>query len=185
MNEIIIQLMNAIQNIENRYFERNEREFAYELYHQMRMNKYPDNVEITCETGKKRFNFYDDIFRDNIIYRNFFRENQAIPNFVYRVPDLLIHEYDNRNQQLIAVEIKRKPSETTVLRDLSKLVAYCRGNLRYQKGVLIIFRYGENINFNRREIREILIRYPEIEIWIIRTNPISIEIICSTNLNLL
>ena len=184
MEAIINELESAIESIESKYFSRQERDFAYELYHQMRLRELPNQVEVTCETGKKRFNYGDKVFSNRIICENFFKNNPNVPDFIYRVPDLLIHEYKNREQQLIAVEIKKNPSNNEILRDLSKLTAYCYGNLNYKKGILMLFKYNRNTIKEYKQIKELLKQYEKIEIWII-TPEKKIDIICSNNINVI
>lgn len=85
-------LKNALKSIEPKYSHRNEKEFQFELYHQLRKLQLPPRTEVTCETGKKRFSFNDEVLNDSLIKKHFFRDeiNPNIP--IHRYPDLLIHE---------------------------------------------------------------------------------------------
>lgn len=167
-------LKEAIAEINEKYFFRGERDFAYEFYHQVRKKKLPKNVEVTCETSKKRFSVSDPVFENKIILKNFFRQ---IPNScrnIYRYPDLLIHEYENRKNQLVAVEIKKSPNRNIILKDLAKLAVYCHGSLDYKKGILIIIE-PPNVNLLEvPDIRKLLEEFQRIEIWIIQPNEIKI-----------
>ncbi|WP_445716523.1 hypothetical protein [Flavobacterium sp.] len=162
------ELSNAINKIENVYFERNERDFAYELYHQLKHSPLPKNIEITCETSKNRFSFDDKILDSKLIRKYFFRDEINQDRKIYRYPDLLIHEYHTRDHQLLAIEIKRTYTITTLLRDLSKLVVYCYGKLKYQKAVMIIVNPRIDQIMEIPQVKELLIAFPLVEIWIVR-----------------
>jgi hypothetical protein len=160
-------LKTAIKKIERYYFERKERDFAYELYHQLRLIKLPLNTEVTCEHPKTRFTFGDAVFNEPLIRKNFFSYEINENNRICRYPDLLIHEFDNRKKQLIAIEIKRGGVANQIKKDLAKLIVYCRGRLKYQKGVLIIIHPRQDIDqiIEVPNIHEMLRKYPEVEIW--------------------
>ena len=173
----------ALSNINTKYFERNERDFSYELYHQIRILKLPKETEVTCESSKKRFSINDTILNNKLIKRCFFSNGINENSRIYRYPDLLIHEYDNMNQQLIAVEIKKRVDPTLIKRDLAKLVVYCKGLLNYKSGVLIIINPNDISRIiEMPDIREMLKLYPEVQIWIAKPNK-PIEIICKETLN--
>ncbi len=178
METIIEQIKNAVGKIEEKYFCRNERDFAYELYYQLRQNIYPDNVEVTCETSKKRFSITDKIFDNKLIKQNFFREFPNDNRPIYRYPDLLVHEYHTRDKQLLALEIKKRYRTVDIQRDIAKLIVYCKGSLKYKKGILILIDTPPRNIIEIPDIRRMLEIYPEIEIWIVRPNRI-LEIICS------
>ena len=78
MKEVSLQLKEVIKTVDNIYFSRNERDFAYKLYSKMRlMLILPPNVEITPESTKKRFDVNDDILQmENT--RNFFSDKKTI-----------------------------------------------------------------------------------------------------------
>jgi len=46
---IMDNLLTAISKIDEKYYHRHERDFAYEFYHQLRILKWPKNVEVSCE----------------------------------------------------------------------------------------------------------------------------------------
>lgn len=163
------QVKEAIQKMESKYFERGERDFSYELYHQLRSMKIEEPVEVTCETGKaKSLSLRDSIFNNELIRQYFFTENNN-DNFTYRrIPDLLFHEYYTRDHQLLAVEIKKTISQINVLKDLAKLAVYCHGRLKYKNGVLILINADENRVRNFPQVRNFLTQFPELEIWIVR-----------------
>lgn len=159
-------LSRAIESIQPKYFERKERDFSYELYHQFRLLNLKNDIEVTAETPKSNL-FGNQISVENEELRNLLNSNGIRHEAVTRVPDIIIHEYENLNQQLLAIEIKKSASINQVKRDLAKLIAYCRGRLMYKNGVLILINPRNNINriFEVPEIREMLRNYPEIEIW--------------------
>jgi hypothetical protein len=163
----MINILNAaIKNMDPKYFERKERDFSYELYHQIRLQKLPLDTEITCEHPKRRFSHSDTILEDPLVRRYFFADEIDESKKIFRYPDLLIHEFENRNQQLLAVEIKKQFNESQIKRDLAKLIVYCRGRLRYKNGVLIITQQANTRRIIEvRDIREMLRKYPEVEIW--------------------
>lgn len=159
----------SIRKIENKYFNRNERDFSYELYHQLRCEEIKYDFEITCETPKS-VAIPNSLMQNAFFVKHFFqRQNFDLENDQFsRTPDLLFHNYQNRNHQLIAVEIK--PLSTTftkIYKDLAKLMFYVKCSLKYKKAVLLLFgnNDGEGI-LEIPEIRKVLLDFPEIEIWI-------------------
>ncbi len=181
MNELLKdEIINIIKNIPINYFNRRERDFAYELYAQLRSNlKLPKNIEVTSETYKTIY------FDDNQFYLPLIGNimNQQINK--KRYPDLVIHQYDsiNPNNQLFAFEIKMRINIPDIIKDLKKLVMYCLGNLQYQKGILILSRNNniDRIKMNEN-IRNILKEIKQIEIWNINSNK-EISIINYQNVN--
>ncbi len=172
-------LLTAISRIDEKYYHRHERDFAYEFYHQLRILKWPKNVEVTCETPKKRFSYRDPILMDTLVRQCFFNDEVNENRTIHRYPDILIHEYENRNQQLVAVEIKKQYSADSITRDLAKLAVYCKGRLKYKRGILIVINPNRNFNriLERPEVKTLLQDFPEIQIWIARPG-IQLEIIC-------
>lgn len=178
MKKILQELKFAIKNIDVKYFERNERDFAYELYHQMKLAiKLPPKVEITSESTKRRFNIGEDILKLKTIKKYFFNSNNNSSNIILRFPDLLIHEFDTRDNQLLAVEVKKSSNSNLILRDLAKLVVYCKGQLVFKKGILILVNPSNRNFIEVPSIKEMLKNFPEVEIWIAKPNE-PIEVIC-------
>lgn len=180
MKDVKNILKEAINSIQIKYLERNERDFAYELYSKLKSIDFGENIEVTSESTKKRFSINDKIFENPLVRRYFFNNNNLIPQNIHKYPDLLIHEYDNRNNQLLAIEIKKRISIQLILKDLAKLIVYCKGNLKYKKGILVLVN-PNNLRQNLIEVPEIkklIIDYPEIEIWIVKPNG-NLEIINS------
>ncbi len=174
-------LKEAIKSIDQKYFHRNEKDFQFELYHQLKKLNLPPRTEVTCETVKKRFSYNDNVLDDPIIKKHFFRD-EINPNIkIHRYPDLLIHEYDTRDNQFLAIEIKKTYSPQSIKKDLAKLAVYCAGKLKFKKGIMIILSPRRNSIVEIPEVPEILINFPMIEIWIL--NRSDIEVINSTSLN--
>jgi hypothetical protein len=182
MEDISQLVQEALSNIEEKYFRRTERDFAYELYHQMRItwHGFPFEIETTGESKVKHLNGADMIFQHPLINQHFIL-GETLPSFIRKFPDFLIHEFDTRNHQLVALEIKRTFNPNSILKDLAKLIVYCRGNLSYQKGIFILINPRRNV-LEIPNVREMLLEFPEIEIWIARPNT-NIEIINSNNIN--
>lgn len=180
MENIIEHLKKSIKLIEYRYLIRNERDFNYELYHQMRQYKYQMNVEVSCESVKKRFSFNDEILQDELIKSCFYRNNQIINRNIIRYPDLLVHEFNSLNHQYITIEIKKNFNPELIARDLAKLAVYCYGRLQYKKGIFILINPRGNV-LEVPNVKELLKRFPKIEIWIVRPDK-NLEIINSTTI---
>lgn len=182
MNVIEI-LKNALNVIDDRYYNRNERDFSYELYYQLRNHNFPLNIEVSCETRKQQFSFDDKVFSNPLIRKYFFGSNKNPNRNIWRFPDLLIHQYDNKDNQQLAIEIKRgrNLSNTSILKDLAKLIVYCRGRLNYKQGIFIVIAPVINIvRIPNEKTKELLHKHPEIEIWVVK--PSNIQIINSITL---
>lgn len=165
-------LETSISKIDERYFDRNERDFSYELYYNMRKLAYPPMIEVSCETSKNRFSYNDEIFMDNLIKKCFFG-NDFENTRINRYPDLIVHQYGTLSHQHLAIEIKKRINNSLVLRDLAKLVVYCRGSLNYKKGILIIIKPLRNI-IDIPNVKKLLMQYPEIEIWVVKPRNIQV-----------
>ncbi len=174
------ELKNIIKDVNQVYFNRNERDFAYELYHQIRLLKLPPKVEVTCETNKRRFNYSDKVINDPLIRKSFFSDEVNENIRIHRYPDLLIHEYDTLKNQLIAIEIKRNFTNASLKRDIAKLAVYCYGNLKYQNGIMILVNPNRNAIQDIPDIKELLKKYSLVEIWIVK--PGILEVINSSNI---
>ena len=94
---------------------------------------------------------------------------------------MLINEYKTRDYQLLAIEIKRTINRQNVLRDLAKLAVYCKGGLKYKKGILILVNANENRVRQFPHVNRFLTEFPELEIWIVRHGQPPI-IICRDNI---
>ncbi len=157
MKIITERIKTAISHIDSKYFVRNERDFAYEFYYQLRLISYHEKINMICETEKNRFNNG---------YR--FSKSQVAPENTCRVPDILIHYYDNRKQQLIALEIKMHPTISQLLKAFAKLAVYNKGKLRYQKSILILFYFDKNKLIEILSSTELLKNH--VEVWILKPN---------------
>lgn len=185
IEKIIVNKDNALENLEKSikkidaiYLKRNERDFSYELYHQIRKLNFGKNFGVTSETVKKTFlqvsgetskniiNESDEIFKDKLIKEHFFKKGSKV-NSNRRFPDLLLHDYHNKNNQILAIEIKRNNLKAGILRDLSKLVVYCYGNLVYENGILLLVNPKNEKTIENKDVNTILKNYPKIQIWIV------------------
>lgn len=174
-------LKETIKKINIEYLHRNERAFTYELYHQLRLMELPNKTEVTCETKKNQFHT-TDVEKFNPIIKKYFYNNEEIINLkIYKYPDLLIHEYLTINNQLLAIEVKKRFNPNSFVKDLAKLAAYCTGRLKYKNGIMIILSPRRDSIVEIPEVPEILINFPMIEIWIL--NELNIEVINSLSLN--
>jgi hypothetical protein len=191
MEKYVKILKQVISKMDERYFKRGERDFAYELYHQIRILTSADTSpeirkknsfkENKIETGPEiTKNSVTEQVKDNKILQKYFFKGKSIANR-FLIPDLVIHEYSNNENQHLCVEIKKKAIKADIIRDLSKLAIYCKGYLNYKKGVLLLLSGNSDRIKNYVEIKEILNEFPELEIWIVRPKELPV-IICNTNI---
>ncbi len=162
-------LKSALGKINQKYFNRGEREFCAELYHQLRiLLEKQKNIEVTTETIKTQISYTDNIFNDPKIRDYFFNPKNKFSDKIRRQPDILIHDYNTANNQELIIEVKKNHNTTLIKSDLSKLIVYCCGRLNYKKGILILLNTSnqtiDNIR-NNREIDSLLTQYTKVEIW--------------------
>lgn len=161
-----LKLKNALLSIAPEYFkvpsvEKKykilERTFAYELYHQLRLQYLGSENYVHGELSKGS-RFFPSRAEKNLY------------------PDLIIHKIDGYPfQNKLAIEIKTGPnlSSTELIRDLGKLKSFTRQgrtNLRYEIGIMLIvnLNYEEYLASRRKKTKiEIakLMRNDRIEIW--------------------
>lgn len=171
-------LLKALRLINVIYFQRNERDFTYELYHQLRGLEL--DIDVTSETPKGTYRITEKLIKNSFFKKYFFRtENYDLQiNNINRTPDLLFHEYENKSRQLLACEIKPLSKKNELIyKDISKLLYYTNSNLRYKYGVLILFTQNDNdrkLNQLKNKYQKVLIEFPQIEIWIVYPNRIHI-----------
>ncbi len=172
------ELIKALKSIDVIYLQRNERDFTYELYHQLRKLKL--NIDVTAETPKRPFRVPSELIK-NLFFQNYFfsfKNFNLVDNHFSRTPDLLLHEYENKNRQIFAFEIKPlSKNNELIYKDISKLLFYTNSSLRYQCGILILFSPNDNdrkINQLKNKYQKVLIEFPQIEIWIVYPNRIHI-----------
>jgi len=164
-------LISAIQAIDEKYFLRHERDFTYELYHKLREINL--DIDITAETPKNSYKIPKNLVQ-NSTFKNFFFSSENFDmerNNYNRTPDLLFHEFDNKNKQLLACEIKPLNKRNNLIyKDLAKLLYYTESSLRYEIGILILFAPNQNerkFEQLKSAYKNILINFPDIEIWIV------------------
>ncbi|NDA62832.1 MAG: hypothetical protein EBX50_12430 [Chitinophagia bacterium] len=178
MTEYKEELIKALKSIDGIYFQRNERDFSYEFYHQLRCIKL--DIDITSETPKYTYRIKEKLIKNSFFIKYFFRnENSNAPLYTYnRRPDLLFHEYENKNRQILACEIKPlSKNNELICKDISKLLYYTNSDLSYKYGVLILFTQNDNdrkLNQLKNKYQKVLIEFPQIEIWIAYPNRIHI-----------
>lgn len=179
MEQFRLNLISAIKSIDCVYFQRHERDFSYELYHQLRILKL--NIDVTSETPKSSYRIPKKLLSTPFFKNYFFKtENYDLMRNNYnRTPDLLLHEYATRNRQLFALEIKPlTQSVKLIFADLAKLLYYTESNLKFKKGILILFSSQENkikLLKLKHIYQEVLVNFPDIEIWIVYPNRVHIE----------
>lgn len=178
MEQFRLNLISAIKSIDCVYFQRHERDFSYELYHQLRILKL--NIDVTSETPKSSYRIPEKLLSTPFFKNYFFKtENYDLMRNNYnRTPDLLLHEYATRNRQLFALEIKPlTQSVKLIFADLAKLLYYTESNLKFKKGILILFSSQENqikLLKLKHIYQEVLVNFPDIEIWIVYPNRVHI-----------
>jgi hypothetical protein len=164
------QLILAIKSIDEKHFRRNERDFSYELYHKLRVLDL--DIDVTAETPKGSHRIPAKLMPHKFFKKHFFiSENYDVINNNYnRTPDLLFHQYGNRDKQLLACEIKPVfQANRLICKDLAKLLYYTESNLRYQKGILILFSTDgpeRKLTQLKAIFEQSLLNFPKIEVWI-------------------
>lgn len=171
-------LLKALRLINVIYLQRNERDFTYELYHQLRGLEL--DIDVTSETPKGTYRITEKLIKNSFFKKYFFRtENYDLQiNNINRTPDLLFHEYENKYRQILACEIKPlSKNNELIYKDISKLLYYTNSNLKYKYGVLLLFSPNDNdlkLNQLKNKYQKVLIEFPQIEIWIVYPDRIHI-----------
>lgn len=135
----------------------NERAFAFELYHQLRLIYNGCNYYVNGEL-RKGLTFLPNYQLENTL-----------------IPDLVVHRHETNDENIIAVEIKSDPNVTgtELIEDLKKLEIYTRpwpGYFDYKIGILLVtnchFRtkLTNMRSVNREKLIELL-NYHRIAIW--------------------
>jgi len=165
-DEHLTKFKTALLNVAPEYFKipaiqgqihLNERAFAFELYHQLRLVYAGHNWYINGEL-RKGLTFLPSYQLDNTL-----------------IPDLVVHHHTTTDNNIIAIEIKSNPKVTgyEVINDLEKLEIYTRPGedcLNYQIGILLITNCDFMKKFlnmriqNRTRIIELL-NFHRIAIW--------------------
>jgi hypothetical protein len=97
-----------------------ERVFAYEFYHQLRL-----------AFGEKKLYVSGEIKKGIALFSN--------QNEVTIFPDIIIHKFGNHESNNIAIEIKATPSLTAkeIDKDLDKLIALTKAPFNYPKVIFL------------------------------------------------
>ena len=149
----------------------NERAFAYELYHQLRLIYQNQSWYVNGELRKGL---------------------TLLPNYQQGdtlIPDLVIHQHKTTTEDVIAVEIKSNPYVTgsQIIEDLEKLEIYTRpgdGYLNYHIGILLVinsnfrYKYSRMRPENKCRIIELL-EFHRIAIWNINNPVIEKDLGCN------
>lgn len=162
--QFIVYLQTAIDRIDNMsYYDKTERVFCYELYHQMKILK--DNLHGMNIIDNDALRFHQYFQRDGtdqlIISSEISKENTIYPDFVFHND-----AWGNNNDsscQFAVIEVKLSGSPNAdVKHDIIKLYNMITGGLNYQIGVILYIgsRKGSFI----RKIRTILMEADMIHI---------------------
>ena len=172
------KIIESLISIENIYFQRNERDFSYELYHKLRGLDL--DLEVTAETPKGGFGMPVEMLENEFIKKYFPIGHRSL-DAKYRsrrTPDLLFHEFGNRNSQELAIEIKSSYIRLNeILADLTKLVFYTKNELKFKKGLMLIYSTNQTNELTNKLIEKAnlyLKDFPGIEIWIVTPNKVNI-----------
>ena len=134
----------------------NERIFLMELYHQLRIIYKDHSYYIDGEYRKGIKHFLD------------IEENYTI------IPDLIIHERERMENNIVAIELKTTPILTAkqICRDLDKLNKLTDPKiLNYKIGIFLIINYDFRKRFNvmrnnfKEIIRDCIKKSPRVAIW--------------------
>lgn len=150
----MITIFHSILNsVSAEYFGLTERLFTYELYHKLRLRNIPNeiglphaNIVIDAELPKR------------VLSPQGAAALNLLPLDRLMSPDIIIHERDTGNQQLLVAEVKAEQylnSEKT-LNDINKLISL-KCNYHFELGIFVAI----NINMNRVH-QHILSRHNEI-----------------------
>ncbi len=142
----------ALNNVPNEYFGKTERLFTYELYHELRGLQHflvHPNIVIDAELPKQRISLTEE------------QELNLLSLDNLMSPDIIIHERESADQQLLVSEIKAEKylSAEKMFKDLNKLIAL-RHNYRFDVGVFVAINvdmqkikdYIHNLNQNNLQI---------------------------------
>lgn len=132
---------NTLNSISAEYFGLTERVFTYELYHKLRFRNIPHeigllhaNIVIDAELPKR------------VLTVQHAAELGLLPLENLMSPDIIIHERDTGNQQLLVAEIKAEKylNGLKTIHDINKLISL-RRNYNFQLGIFVAI----NVNMNR------------------------------------
>jgi hypothetical protein len=141
---IINLLRSSINQIPEEYLDKTERVFSYELYHIFKSrlannDQLTNNIVLDAELPKRRLS---DAEANNL---------GLIDLGVLMSPDIIVHERDTANHQLLVAEIKVKQSLTrkNFIKDIKKLISL-KANYHFQNAVFIL------VNANMDKVRNYL-----------------------------
>lgn len=146
MNDEIIELfrswmIESLANVEFEYFKYGERTFCYELYSLIRacMNSYQSN---NPEMNIEHLYFHAELMKKSLNDEEIAELNLQNLDGI-RYPDFLLHNENNSNHQLIAVEVKTNNlDKDNFLYDLRKLYQFAN-NYEYQRTIFLINNYEQ------------------------------------------
>ena len=129
---IINLLHNSINQITEECLNKTERIFSYELYHIFKIelsnnNQFTNNIVLDAELPKQRLS---DEQANNL---------GLIDLGALMSPDIIVHERDTGNHQLLVAEIKtnKSLSRKSLIKDIKKLISL-KMNYNFQNAVFIL-----------------------------------------------
>lgn len=156
---------NTLNSISAEYFGLTERLFTYELYHKLKLRNIPNEI------GLQHANIVIDAeLPKRVLSPQGAAALNLLPLDRLMAPDIIIHERDTGNQQLLVAEVKveRYLNSKKTLHDIKKLISL-RCNYNFQFGIFVA------INVNMDRVRgHILSRSNEIGIQIDQNSDIHI-----------
>ena len=164
---MLLKIEKALASIDRRYINSEglnyEKMVQFELYHQIRLQNI-EGSDLTPEFKKES---------------KFFKENPFNESIGQYIPDLLIHSYNNKENQNVAIEVKsiRRSAMYSIWSDIKKLMCYCHAAenaLNYKIGILILYDGNFIEKAKRAKIYKSKIldlfnyAYNPVEIWVLQ-----------------
>ncbi len=181
---IINLLHNSINQITEECLNKTERIFSYELYHIFKIelnnnNQFTNNIVLDAELPKRRLS---DEQANNL---------GLIDLGTLMSPDIIVHERDTGNHQLLVAEIKtnKSLSRKSLIKDIKKLISL-KMNYNFQNAVFILIngnmdKIERYLNHNETNILQNQNIEQEEEYTISIPNDIDIDIITKFGNNIL
>jgi hypothetical protein len=185
MEMVIEECKKSLNSVPQRNYQFNERNFAYELYHQMRCN-VKTKLDISGEIEKYRLlTVKDERINDDKVWNKF---NLNRRNSHRRTPDLIIHTHETPDDNLAVFEIKKGCNSNGIIQDLSKLIVYTEGRLNYQYGIMVVFNCKlDDLNkfvkaSPESDLKYFINTYKKIQVWCKDSEKSNLEILDYSNI---